>query len=193
MPDEVLVNFAVNESQSLTIESFHLLKSEFEARNLDLSVLEAVQVDKEIAEATKLSEFEKQTALQFAEGIWQFAFDEKAKGKTNLQIYNALLRKNIDPNYADMLIASIEPKANELVNNFDNKIIIGWMLTIAGILLLAYTLSLDTVRFVFLIWESVLVFGGLAQLVPAYFQKRKFQMILRVIDTEKEDESSLYQ
>lgn len=57
MPDEEIIRFAQNESQDLTLDSFHLLKSEFEARCLDLTVIESAQVDKQLAEAMKISEF----------------------------------------------------------------------------------------------------------------------------------------
>jgi hypothetical protein len=57
MPDEELLRFALNEAEKLSIEAFHLLKSEFEERNLDLGILEEVQINKDLAEATKLSEF----------------------------------------------------------------------------------------------------------------------------------------
>jgi hypothetical protein len=131
MPDEELMRFAVNEAQKLTIQSFHLLKSEFETRNLDLSIIETVQAEKDLAEATKLSEFEKTTAFEFTETIWRFAFDEKEKGKSNQEIYEALLQKKITDDYAYMLIASMEPKAKELVDSFDTDIIVGWIFTIA--------------------------------------------------------------
>jgi len=193
MPDEELVRFAVNESQKLTIESFHLLKSEFEARNLDLSIIETVQTEKDLAEATKLSEFEKATALEFAETIWQFAFDEKEKGKSNYEIYEALLLKNINDNYAYMLISSMEPKAKELVDSFDTDIIVGWIFTIAGAILLLYTLNVDTLHAAFLIWGILMLLGGIKRLVGSYSKKRKFQTIVSNIETEKEVENNLYQ
>jgi hypothetical protein len=193
MPDEELLRFATNESQKLTIESFHLLKSEFESRNLDLTILERVQTEKELAEAMQLSEFEKNTASQFAETIWQFAFDEKEKGKSNQEIYNALLRKNISENYAYMLIESLEPRAKELVDSFENEIIVGWIFTIAGALLLLYTLNLDEIQMTFLIWGTLMLLGGIIRLGASYSKKRKYQTILTNIETEKEVENNLYQ
>ena len=193
MPDEELVRFAVNEAQKLTIESFHLLKSEFENRNLDLSIIETVQTEKDLTEAAKLSQFEKTTAFEFTETIWQFAFDEKEKGKSNQEIYEALLQKNITDNYAYMLIASMEPKAKELVDSFDTDIIVGWIFTIAGALLLLYTLNADTIHAAFLIWGTIMLLGGIIRLAVRYTKKRKFQTIVNNIETEKETENNLYQ
>ena len=81
MPDEELILFAKNESQHLTIESFHLLVSEFELRNLDIGVLESVEIDKALSDLNKQSAFEKSTAIEYTEMIWKFAFDEKEKGR----------------------------------------------------------------------------------------------------------------
>lgn len=193
MPDEELVRFAVNEAQKISIESFHLLKSEFEVRNLDLNILETVQTEKDLAEAVKLSEFEKTTAFEFTRTIWQFAFDEKEKGKSNQVIYKALMQKKINDDYANMLIASMEPKAKELVESFDTDIIVSWIFTAAGALLLLYTLNMNTIHAAFLIWGTVMLVGGIIRLARNYTQKRKFQVVLRNIESEKEVENNLYQ
>jgi len=192
MPDDELIRFAKNESQSLTLEAFHLLKSEFETRKLDIGVLESVQVDRELAEATKLSNFEKQTASEFTETIWKFAFDEKEKGKSNKEIYNLLLKKNIAENYAYMLIESIEPRSRELVDSFDTEIIVGWVVLIIGALLLLLTLN-STSQIMFLLWGSALAIGGIARLSRSYIKKRKFQTIVKNIESEKEEQNSLFQ
>ena len=95
MPDDELMQFAMNESKNLTIESFHLLKAEFEIRNLDIGILESVQIDRELAEAIKVSDFEKQIAEAFTETIWKYTFDEKEKGKSNEEIFNSLKKKRL--------------------------------------------------------------------------------------------------
>lgn len=90
MTDEELQVFAINESDKLTMESFHLLKDEFEKGNLDLSIIESAQTDKSLAELGKQSNFEKVTAYEYTESIWQFALNEKELGKTDFEIYNSL-------------------------------------------------------------------------------------------------------
>lgn len=193
MPDEELVRFAINESQKLTIESFHLLKAEFEERNLDLGVIEAVETENELAEATRQSEFERATVNAFAETIWQFAFDEKEKGKSNREIYNSLLKKNVGSDYACMLIESIEPRAQELVDSFDTDIIVGWILAIAGAGLLIFTLNAAEPNINFLVWGSILALGGAVRLFTSYRKKRKFEIIVSNVEAEKEAENNLYQ
>ena len=194
MPDEQIIRFAQNESQNLTLDSFHLLKSEFEARGLDLTVIESAQVDKLLAEATKVSEFEERTAFEFTKTIWNLAFDEKEKGRTNEEIFNLLLQKNIKPEYAFMLIESIEPKAKELVDNFDTEIIGGWILAIIGGLLILFTINSTTIPKILLLWGGLLAIGGIIRLSSSYGKKRKYLTILNNIEIEKEQSNTkLYQ
>jgi hypothetical protein len=193
MPDNELINFAKNESLSLTLESFHLLKSEFRARNLDFNVIESAQVDRELAEATKLSEFEKTTAASFTETIWKFAFDEKEAGKKDQDIFNALLKKNIAPEYASMLIASIEPTSKELAISFENEITVGWILFTLGIFLSIFLINSLSNSLVIIIWGPVLTIGGIIRLANSYSKKKKFQTIVSNIEVEKEVQNGLYQ
>jgi hypothetical protein len=193
MPDNELINFAKNESLSLTLESFHLLKSEFRTRNLDFNVIESAQVDRELAEATKLSEFEKTTAASFTETIWKFAFDEKEAGKKDQDIFNALLKKNIAPEYASMLIASIEPTSKELAISFENEITVGWILFTLGIFLSIFLINSLSNSLVTIIWGPVLTIGGIIRLANSYSKKKKFQTIVSNIEVEKEVQNGLYQ
>ncbi|MBL0054934.1 MAG: hypothetical protein IPP31_01850 [Chitinophagaceae bacterium] len=186
MPDHELIRFAQNESLSLTLQSFHLLKAEFKARNLDFSVIESAQVDRELAEATKISELEKTIAATFTETIWKFAFTEKEAGKSNEDIYNALLKKNITPEYAYMLIESIEPRSRELADSFENEIIIGWILFVLGLFLSVFLFNQESIRGTYLLWGPVLTIAGMVRLATSYARKKKYQTIVRNIEAEKE-------
>jgi hypothetical protein len=192
MSDDELIRFAENESKSLTIESFHLLKAEFEIRNLDLHIIESAQVDKELEEATKLSAFEKETAIKFEEAIWKFVFDEKEKGKANGEIFNSLLRKNISEESAYMLIESIESSAKEQVEHFDIQIIVGWVLIACGCVFFFLMLNSAILPNI-AIWGILLAVGGIFRLFVCYDKKRKFQKILNNIEDERDIETKLYQ
>jgi hypothetical protein len=192
MPDSELIRFAENESASLTLESFHLLKAEFEARNLDLGVIESAQFDRELTEATKLSNFEMETAVKFEEAIWKFAFDEKEKGTSDEHIFHALLKKNIKEEYAYMLIQSLEHRAKELFDHFENQIIVGWVLLIAGGIIFFLMIN-SAMMPVVAIWGVLLAVGGFVRLYMCYDKKRKFQAVLKSITEERENQNNLYQ
>jgi len=193
MADEELVRFAKNESLNLTLESFHLLRSEFRSRNLDFTVIETAQVDRELAEATKISEFERTTAASYTETIWKFAFNEKELGRSDGEIFNALLKKNIAPEYAAMLIASIEPRSRELARGFENEITVGWILFILGIFLTVFLISSLSASSVVIIWGPLLTIGGLVRLATSYSRRKRYQTIVQNIEAESEIESKLYQ
>ncbi|HEY9342678.1 MAG TPA: hypothetical protein VIQ23_13925 [Hanamia sp.] len=116
MPDEELIRFAKNESQHLTIESFRLLLSEFENRNLDIGILELVETDKELSKLNKQSSFEQKTAQEFEQSILEYALTEKGKGTPNIDIYNGLLQKGLNEEYAFMFIQTLSWKAKSLID-----------------------------------------------------------------------------
>jgi hypothetical protein len=115
MTDEELLVFGKYEGPKLTAEAFHLLKEEFEKRNLDTTVLESSEIDKQLEDLQKQTTFEKATAYEFTATLWKYALDEKENGKTDYEIYNALLKKGVSEDYAYMLLQSLESKAKELV------------------------------------------------------------------------------
>ncbi len=127
MDDEELVRFACNESDHLTIDSFHLLKSEFEKRNLDIGILESVEIDQTLTEITRQTTAERITAFEFTAVIWKDALDQKALGKSNREIFEGLIKRGLAEEYAFMLIQSLDLKAKELVNDNDNGIIASWI------------------------------------------------------------------
>ena len=192
MPDEELIRFAKNESQHLTMESFHLLKSEFESRNLDIGVLEEVETDKLLSEMNNQSTFEKATSIEYAEMIWKFALDQKEEGKTNNEIFNSLISKGVNEPYAFMLLESLESKSKELVDDFDTEIIVGWILIIAGFITL-YLVGIETFKSIMALYALICIIGGIVRLSISYTKKRKYQTIANNIKEEKDKLNNLYQ
>ncbi|MFT3680573.1 MAG: hypothetical protein QM791_09895 [Ferruginibacter sp.] len=194
MPDSELLRFAKNESSNLTQDSFYALKAEFESRGLDLNIINEADNQRFAAEKTKQDKFEQTTLMEFTETIWKFAFDEKEKGKTNRDILDSLIKKNIHPDYAIMLIESIEPKSKEMAGDLENGIIAGWIFLIIGSLLLMFTIASPNIHAIFLLWGFLLSAGAIARLTKSYTQKRKFLTILKNIETEREEiDNNLYQ
>ncbi len=192
MPDEELILFAKNESQHLTIESFHLLVSEFELRNLDIGVLESVEIDKALSDLNKQSAFEKSTAIEYTEMIWKFAFDEKEKGSKDSEIFKNLVKKGVDDSYAYILIESLESKSKEMSEEFDTEIILGWVFLFAGILLVFLVIN-GSFRETFVLYGLLFIVGGIVRLFKSYSKKNKYVTILKNITKEKEETNTLYQ
>ena len=192
MPDHELIRFAKNESKHLTMESFHLLKSEFESRNLDIGVLEEVETDRLLSEMDNKSTFEKATTIEYTEMIWKFALDQKEKGKTNEEIFNSLIIKGVSEPYAFMLLESLESKSKELVENFDTEIIVGWILIIAGFVTL-YLVAIDTFKSIMALYGLIGIIGGIVRLSTSYTKKRKYQTVADNIKEEKDKLNNLYQ
>ncbi|MEO5647089.1 MAG: hypothetical protein ABIQ56_01935 [Chitinophagaceae bacterium] len=186
MSDNELIVFAENESQKLTIESFHLLKSEFEKRKLDLRVIEIVEIDKALSELNKHSKFEEITAIEFTETIWNYALDEKVKGLSDHLIFNGLLGKGVAEDYAFMLVSSLEKKSKDLIEELGMEMIIGVILMLAGAILFFLVLN-DTLSGLFILYGGVAVLVGLARFIMSTRRRDKFKTIINNIERENLD------
>jgi|GEM_PF-1219585 len=184
MGDEELIEFAKNESLHLTIESFHLLNLEFEKRNIDKSVLEQAEIDKELSNLNNQTTFEKITAYEFTKSLWDYSLNEKQKGVLNRDIYDALLKKGVNDQYAFMLLESLESKSKEMLDNFETDVILGWLILIAGIILIFFAFG-ETADGLYAVYGSLLAFVGGLRLYKSYFKKKKYQDILNNILAEK--------
>jgi hypothetical protein len=184
MGDEELQFFAINESDKLTIESFHLLREEFRKRNLELGIIESAEIDKALNDLNKQSTFEKITAYQFAESLFQYALDEKELGKPDFEIYNNLLDKGVDKEYAFMLVKSLGTISKEIADDYDSEIIAGWIFLIAGVLtiFLAFT---GIFASIFILYGFIGLSGGGVRLYKSYSKKGKYHTISQNIEVEK--------
>ncbi len=192
MPDEELIRFAKNEAHLLTMESFHLLKSTFESRNLDMSVLEDTEMNKLFSDMTQQAGFEKATTIENTEMIWQFALDEKEKGKTNLEIFKLLLNKGVNKNYAMMLLQSLESKSKGLVDNFDTEVIIGWIFVITGLMAI-FLFATGTLKGFWAVYGLISILAGIVRLFTSYRKKRKYQTVADNIQEENDKMNNLQQ
>jgi hypothetical protein len=186
MNDQELLWFANNESQAITPGAFSLLVAEFERRGLDGSVIESAAVDRQIVEATKISEFERTTAEMFTQTIWAFALDQKRHGATNAELFEALLQKHISPEYAHMLIESIEPQMEKALDSLKTQTIVGWVLLVTGLGLFIITLEASLHSKMFFLFGSSMFIAGLVRLITCSSSEKKCRAILENIQAERE-------
>ena len=193
MTDEELFHFASNESDGLTPQSFVLLRDEFVRRDLDLAVMESAQVDRDLADALKLSALETSAANTFIGGIWEFVFEEKENGASDEEIFDGLRSKSITAEYAWMMIQSIEPRAKAAINKVTGEITVGRVLVIVGASLFLITLSNTIKGGGFMLFGASLIIGGSVRLYRSLHAKKKFETILENIREEKENKENLFQ
>lgn len=184
MGNEELIEFAKNESLHLTIESFHLLNLEFEKRNIDKSVLEQAEIDKELSNLNNQTTFEKITAYEFTKSLWDYSLNEKQKGTANHDIYENLLKKGVAEQYAFMLVESLESKSKEMLDNFETELILGWLIFAAGTILILFAFG-KTDNGLYAVYGSLLALVGFVRLYKSYSKKKKYQDILNNILAEK--------
>lgn len=184
MGDEELIEFAKNESLHLTIESFHILNLEFEKRNIDKRVLEEAEIDKELSNLNNQTTFEKITAYEFTKSLWEYSLNEKQKGAANHDIYEELLKKGVNEQYAFMLIESLESKSKEMLDNFETELITGWLVLAAGIILIFFAFA-ETTDGLYAVYGSLLALTGFVRLYKSYLKKKKYQDIFNNIQAEK--------
>lgn len=186
MPDEELIRFAKNESQHLTPESFRVLLSEFEDRNLDIGVLESVETDKELAKLNKQSSFEQKATQEFEQSILEYALTEKEKGKPNIDIYNGLLQKGLSEEYAFMFVQSLSWKVKSLIDSYDTNLILGYVFVVGGIIMFALY-STETFGPMFALYGFLLIALGIFGIIKNYSNKQKYQAIQKIIESEERE------
>jgi hypothetical protein len=186
MPDEELIRFAKNESQHLTPESFRVLLSEFEDRNLDIGILESVETDKELAKLNTQTIFEQKTAQQFELSLLKYALTEKEKGSPNIDIYNGLLQKGVSEEYAFMFVESLSWKVKSLIDNYDTNLILSCIFVLAGIVMLVLY-SNETLGPMFAIYGFILMLLRIFGIIRSYSNKQKYQSILKIIESEEKE------
>lgn len=192
LSDNELIYLAREDSESLTVESFQLLIQELDSRGIDSNIIEQAQVDRELAEVVKVSETEKKIAADFTQLIWNQCLDMKEKGKTNEEIYNALISQNLSPEYAYMLIATIEPRMKEVTDETETENIVGWIFIGGGILItiFAFVSDFQSVHF---IWGPIGILSGIVSLSNSSKRKKRISTILQQVNSEKEKNDSMYQ
>ena len=183
MPDEELIRFAKNESHHLTIESFRLLITEFENRNLDIGILESVEIDKELAKLDKQSSFEQKIAKDFEQSILEYALTEKEKGSPNIVIYNGLIQKGLNEDYAFMFVQSLSMKVKSLIDSYDTNLILSGVFVLGGIIMFALYLN-ETTGPMFAVYGFLLGVRGIFGIIKNYSNKQKYQAILKIIESE---------
>lgn len=187
MTDEALMAFAANEADKLTIESFHLLKEEFDKRNLDFNVLNEAEVDRSLAEMGKQNAAEKAAAEGYVESVWMFALDAKEAGKKDAEIYRGLLRRGLEAGSAGMLVEGLGARVRELKEEAKTHIIWGWVVALAGFIALSLG-AMGEVEGRFALYGFVIACGGGYRLYRGYSGKDRFEKIEQQILKEREEE-----
>ena len=188
MSDLELENFAVNEHESLTMESFHLLRSEFAKRYLDLGIIEEAKIDRALSEITAKSAFEERTAKDFEMSLILYAFDEKEKGSSNSKVFKGLLARGIDQQYAHMFIQSLPWKVRRILDDLHTNRIMGWIFSLLGLLVIMLWMN-DTMSGRFIIYGLFLSIVGVVILFMNYSKTQKYEQILKNLKEDKGFES----
>lgn len=176
MSDDALQAFAANEADKLTIESFHLLKEEFERRNLDLNIFNEVDLDRSLSALGKQNAVEKAAENEYVESVWEFAMGEKEAGKRNVDIYNSLLKKGVNEPYAFMLIQSLGTRVRELKEHAQAQLMWGWVLAGSGFVMLSLGITGSLSGF-FVLYGFVVTCGGGFRIYQNQSRKTRFEKI----------------
>ena len=185
MPDEELTRFAKNESANLTIDSFRLLMSELETRNIDTNILDIAETERALAELSTKSFAEEKIAVDFELSLLDYALSEKEKGRSDADIYNGIIQKGLDEEYAFMFVQSLNWKVRALIDEYDTRVIYGGVLTGIGLLSLVLVVN-ETFGPIYALYGGVLLVVGIILLVRNSSGKQRHQSILKIMEEEEE-------
>lgn len=186
MPDEELTRFAKNESANLTIDSFRLLMSELEMRNIDTNILDAAETERALAELSTKSFAEEKIAVDFELSLLDYALREKEKGRSDLDIYNGIIQKGLAEEYAFMFVQSLNWKVRALIDEYDTRVIDGGVIAGIGLLSLVLVVN-ETFGHMYALYGGVLLVLGIILFVRNSAGKQRYQSILKRMEEEEEN------
>jgi len=184
MPDEELIRFAKNESASLTIDSFRLLLSELEARNINTNILDIAETERALADLNKQSYVEQNIAVDFELSLLDYALSEKENRSSDLDIYYGLIEKGLSEENAFMFVESLNWKVRTLIDELDTRLIYGGVLGIGGIILIALFVN-ETSGPMFALYGCILLVAGIFMAVRNKSGKQRYEAILKIMEEEK--------
>ena len=185
MPDEELMRFAKNESARLTIDSFRLLLSELEIRNIDTNILDIAETERALAELNKQSYVEQNIAVDFELSLLDYALSEKENRSSDLDIYYGLIEKGLTEENAFMFVESLNWKVRSLIDELDTRLIYGGVLGFGGIILLVLFVN-ETSGPMLALYGCILLIAGIFITVRNKSGKQRYQTILKIMEEEKE-------
>jgi hypothetical protein len=187
MSDEQLLAFANNEATKLTPDSFYILKKEFERRKLDAKIIDEADINRSLLDYNRQKANENTMALEINQVIWKYAMDQKEKGKTDSEIYNGLIAKRINPDYAFFIIKELEGRAESIIDDTDTEMVVGGFFIVGGIVLF-FVKSSANLSDIYILYAFILIITGIVRLYISSNTKSKFKRILENIQTERIDQ-----
>ena len=187
MSDEQLLAFANNEATKLTPDSFYILKKEFERRKLDPKIIDEADINRSLLDYNRQKANENTMALEINQVIWKYAMDQKEKGKTDSEIYNGLIAKRINPDYAFFIIKELEGRAESIIDDTDTEMVVGGFFIVGGIVLF-FVKSSANLSDIYILYAFILIITGIVRLYISSNTKSKFKRILENIQTERIDQ-----
>lgn len=191
MPDSELIQFAINESKSLTPESFHLLVKEFENRNLDIGILEEVEVDRVLFEIGKQNKIEENLTNDYENSLIVFVIEEKKNGKENSEIFKKLLTKGVDEQIASMLIVTLPFKIKVIINHLHTNMLMSGIFL--GIGLIVCFLWINKILGEMSILVGLLFsIAGFIALIKSRIESEKYKSVLHNLEKEEEKNNEIH-
>ncbi len=188
MTNEELIHFAENEGLSLTLDSFHALKEEFENRNIDISIIKALQEQKENAESQKEEILQNNQLKEFELSILKYALNQKVKGVSNREIFQGILKKGASPEYAYLIVVNFKDTLENNVQDNNTHIVVLWLFTLAGFLIVLFNYKSD--RALILFGGITFLIMGIISLYKSYVHKTKLKTALNNLEIEEEEQNS---
>jgi len=126
----------------------------------------------------------KKTSQEFDQSILEYALTEKGKGTRNIDIYNGLIQKGLNEDYAFMFIQSLSWRVKSLVDSYDTNLILSCVFVLGGIIMLALYFN-ETFGPIFALYGFLLIILGIFGIIKNYSNKQKYQTILKIIESEE--------
>jgi len=133
LTDQQLIALVKKDGNGLTKQALEILREEFIKRNLNPAVVEAIEQNKQFKQKQVAERIRSGQADDAVKMLWHNALFEMKNGKTYNEIFESLLKEEVDEQLALEITEGLEIRADSLVKKDRKKIATGGAVFIIGL------------------------------------------------------------
>jgi hypothetical protein len=121
MTDSELETLARHDGENLRTEALTALYEEFLKRKLDTSAISALRIEKANEHIQLQQEADQIILKDFEKKVWSYCFSARVEGKTDHEIFDALINSGLQPEVSQHFVEHIDIHASAIIKEMENK------------------------------------------------------------------------
>lgn len=189
MPDEKLTAILKLDGVEITYEAFIILKREYYKRKLNPDLLTEIENKRLAQSKQKIHSNFKKEAITIENKLWNGVLKLKSENKSNKEIFDWLLTKDVQPEAAIEGIKHIELVAKALYKRAKKAMLLSFLLFFGGIILCIVHLQ-EPINITYAIYGIILALAPLRFFYTNHNAYKLFDKVIEILNQEKNEVQS---